>query len=104
MKRATRGSTVTIIANTFLDHTGAAVTPSTVSFRLDYPANNRVRAQTTLNATNSSGTWSASWDSSVAYPGTVFVSAFADSDDNIVQDDQFQLTANQANPNPPAGL
>lgn len=101
MKRVTRGSTLTFIADTFIDRSGDAVTPDSVSFRIDYAGANRARTQDTLTATNTSGTeWSADWDSSVAYPGTVYVSALANSDNDIVDDDQFQLTANQANPNP----
>lgn len=101
MKRLTRGSTVTFELSAFLDHTGASVVPSSVAFRVDYPASSRSRTQLTVAGVNTSGDiWAADWDSSVAFPGTVFVSALANATNDIVDDDQFQLTANQANPDP----
>lgn len=100
MKPAVRGTVVTLIATGFVDRTGASVTPSAVTFRLDYPDVNRARKQTTLDATLDGTDWTADWDSSVAYPGTVFVSAYATSNNSVRKDDQFQLTAGVANPDP----
>lgn len=100
MKSYTRGSTVTVEARDFLDSDGATLTPTTVTFYLDYPVANRSRSQATLTGTNASGVWTADWDSSVSFPGTVFVSAWANSDDTLVKDMQFQLVSNQANPDP----
>lgn len=92
--RPVRGSLVTPTAFNF------ATTPATVSFYLDYPAINRTRAQTTLTATNSSGVWTATWSSSVAFQGTVYVSMRTTGAPVIEMDTQFQLTANVANIDP----
>lgn len=100
MKNFARGSTVTVEARDFLDHLGAVVVPTTVTFYLDFPTSNRSRDQDTLTGAATDSVWTADWDSSVAFPGTVFVSAWANGDDTLVKDDQFQLTANQANPDP----
>lgn len=100
MKRAVRGSTVTLIATNFLDRDGAATTPAAVTAYLDYPTGNRCRAQSNYAMTENSGEWTYDWDSSIAAPGTVFWSVRAEGDDNFAEDDQFQLTANIANPDP----
>lgn len=94
-----RGSTVTLKASRFPDGSGAEVAPTSVSFRLDYPGNSRVRETVAIAASEDDGVWSATWDSSVAFPGTVFYSVLAtDGSADAVSDNEFQLTANPANP------
>lgn len=94
-----RGSTVTLLALS----AGAVVTPDSVSFRLDYPSSDRTRTEVTVAGALDAGTtnWSATWNSSVAFTGTVFVSVLVTAGTTkIVDDGEFQLTANPANPDP----
>lgn len=100
MNRHTRGDTITFTATNFLTATGAASTPTTVTVYLDYPDSSRARAQTTVALTNSSGTWTGTWDSAVAFAGTVYVSLQAAGTDDFALDTSFQLSANPANLDP----
>lgn len=80
---------------------GVDATPDSVTFRVDYPIAHRCRAQADLDGTQSGADWLADWDSAAAWPGTVFVSVIAASGSfSLIDDGDFQLTANQANPNP----
>lgn len=111
MNRFTRGSTILFEAETFLDASGAAITPTTVTLYITYPSSpgasygssTRGAPGTTdvdYAMTDSSGVWSYEWDSSVAYPGTVYFSINAAGSDVVVKDGAFQLQANPANPDP----
>lgn len=100
MNRHVRGQTITFTATNFLTSAGAAATPSTVSVYLDFPAGNRARDQATVTLTNASGTWTGTWDSEVAFPGTVYCSMQAVGTTDFALDTEFQLSANIANPDP----
>lgn len=100
MNRHTRGDTITFKATNFLTSAGAAATPTTVVVYLDYPGSSRARSQATVSLTNSSGTWTGTWDSEVAFPGTVYASLKAEGTDDFALDTSFQLGANIANPDP----
>lgn len=100
MNRHTRGDTITFTATNFLTSAGLAATPSTVTVYLDYPSSSRARSQTTVALTNSSGTWTGTWDSEVAFAGTVYVSLQAVGTTDFALDTEFQLTANVANLDP----
>ncbi len=98
MKRFTRGTTITFEATDFENEDGDAITPDSVTVYLDYPASGRSRAQATVTLTDDSDTWSGTWESSVAFAGTVFCTMIAAAADNFALDSEFQLQANQSNP------
>lgn len=100
MNRHTRGDTITFTATNFLTAAGTPSTPSTVIVTLDYPGTSRSRLQTTVSLTNSSGTWTGTWDSEVSFAGTVYASLKAEGSDDFALDTQFQLSANSANADP----
>lgn len=100
MNRHVRGQTITFTATNFLTSAGAAATPSSVKVYLDYPADNRLRAQATVTLTNASGTWTGTWDSGAAFPGTVYCSLQAAGTTEFALDTDLQLSANIANPDP----
>lgn len=80
---------------------GADATPDSVTFRLDYPGSDRSRTEVDVAGTQEGEDWAADWDSSVAFPGTVFVSAIATAGSlNNIDDGEFELVSNRANPNP----
>lgn len=100
MKPFVRGVTVTFKASSFVDHDGASVTPDTVTMYVDYPIANRARAQAEVVLSVSSGVWTGAWESAVSYPGTVYYSMQANGSDEFAIDGEFQIKANQANPDP----
>lgn len=100
MNRHTRGDTITFVATNFLTSAGAVSTPNSVTIYLDYPGTSRSRIQINFALTNSSGTWSGTWDSSVAFAGSVYVSLKALGTTDFALDTSFQLSANSANADP----
>jgi len=100
MNRHVRGQTITFTATNFLTSAGAAATPSAVVVYLDFPIDNRARDQETVTLTNSSGTWTGTWDSAVAFAGTVYCSLQAAGTTDFALDTELQLSANIANPDP----
>lgn len=97
--RIARGATVRLQAL----GAGADATPDSVTFSLDYPGTFRARTQVDVSGAQNGEDWEANWDSSVAYPGTVFVSvaALAGGIENV-DDGEFELVSNRANLNPVA--
>lgn len=97
--RIDRGATVRLQAL----GAGADATPDSVTFSLDYPGMNRSRTQVDVAGAANGDDWEANWDSSVAYPGTVFVSVVAAAGGiENVDDGEFELVSNRANLNPVA--
>ncbi len=100
MRQHKRGSDIDLIAEHFLNSDGDAATPSAVTFRVEYPLQNRSRGEETLTGTQDGSAWFATWSSINSFPGTVYVFCEAAGSDIVTAEDQFQLVANPANPNP----
>jgi hypothetical protein len=93
-----RGSTLSFSA-TCLDPTGAPVTPNSANLYISYiRLTDGVRTKATVTMTVAGNVVSAVWDSSVAKDGSVHYSIRALGTNNIVQDGEITLTANEANP------
>lgn len=93
-----RGSTIFFSA-TCLDQNSAPVTPSAANLYLTYTAlSTGMRAKVTIAMAVAGNVVSATWDSSAAVDGLVHWSIKATGSNNIVQDGQISLTANEANP------
>lgn len=92
---------MTFKATNFLSSEGVAVTPTSVVVYLDYPSSaSKARTDATVTLSEADDVWTGEWDSSVAYPGTVYCSMQAEGSDDFAIDSEFQVTANQANPEP----
>jgi hypothetical protein len=92
-----RGNSILFTA-TPKDADGNIVTPSSISLSLNYVTATG-RAGTSMVMVNSAGSWTATWDSSVAEPGIVYWSSRASSPSGA-EDGSFELEANPANPEP----
>jgi hypothetical protein len=92
-----RGNSILFTA-TPKDALGNIVTPSSMALTLNYVTTTG-RAGTSIVMVNSAGSWTATWESSVAEPGIVYWSARASSPSGA-EDGSFELDANPANPEP----
>jgi hypothetical protein len=94
-----RGNVVTFSAE-LLDADGNTVTPASVNLYVNYVDEDGNRIIDTIEMVDTTaGTWEAEWDSSVALKGRVHWSVRS-FEPSSAQDDQFQLEANLANPDP----
>ena len=93
----TRGNQITV-SLTFRDDADDTITLSSASLKIVYPAAHRLEASDTITMTESSGTWSATWDSSVSRGGWIKYSAQgleADSTPHVL-DGRFKIRDNIA--------
>lgn len=98
MAEITRGNTVEFRA-TFRDPNGVVVSPSQAFVSVSFPSSSGSRQSIELPLTDNAGTWTASWDTGHARPGTVFWSAQTKGTTPAAAvDGQFELVANMANP------
>jgi hypothetical protein len=95
-----RGATVHV-GGTFLNKDGNIANPPSAKLYVSYIENGARTEAAPIDLTINSGAWSASWDSSVADPGTVYWCVRADGLDKAAGQGEFTLTANPANPAPP---
>src|SRR5512146_1122345 len=91
-----RGNTVVFTAN-FYDQNGQIITPVAAQVRVAYAVRG-VSTIATLSMTNSGGTWTADWDSSVADAGNVDWHTQSTGSPSAADDGSFTLSANAANP------
>lgn len=81
----------------FKNSSGVAVDPDDANVLISYLNESNVRTLITVEmAWDSSGSWTAEWDTSVASPGMVFWSARS-TNPSSAKDDRFEVKANPAN-------
>lgn len=91
-----RGNSVVFTA-VFYDQTGAIISPVAASTRVTYDVSG-VATTATVTLAEDSGTWSGTWDSSVADTGTVYWHTSSAGSPSAADDGSFELSANAANP------
>jgi hypothetical protein len=96
MTDVTRGSTV-VFVTTFRDNTGAVVNPASANLYLRYRAGGVVTTAT-VALTQSSNTWTASWDSSVADGGRADWHIRSAGTNKAAMEGSLNLKINLANP------
>lgn len=84
-------------SSTFVDETGAALSPAGATLRLEYKAGSVATLQSVAMTMNA-GVASYSWDSSVADKGAVYWHAEATGSIRASNQGAFRLVANPANP------
>jgi hypothetical protein len=97
MTNYVRGSKLFFSA-TFVDADGAPATPDSATLYLVYVDLTGTRQKTSATMAVASNVATASWDSSVARDGRVYYTVKGVGANAIVQDGNFDLTANDSNP------